>query len=65
MLPAAAAAAQTAGRLVERLDALVLTGGCDIEFAANGTPAQPRTGPVDPVRDGFALALAASPFSRS
>jgi putative glutamine amidotransferase len=64
MLPAAAAAAQTPALLVERLDALVLTGGCDVEPAAYGARAQPGTGAVDPVRDGFELALAREAFRR-
>jgi len=43
--------------LVSRLDALITTGGPDVDPARYGEPAHPRTGVPQPVRDGWEAAL--------
>ncbi len=44
--------------LLERLDGLVLSGGADVDPGNYGAAAHPQTGPTDPERDHFELALA-------
>ncbi|MCO5974044.1 gamma-glutamyl-gamma-aminobutyrate hydrolase family protein [Actinoallomurus soli] len=42
---------------VERLDGLVIAGGADLDPSLYGEPPHERTGPPQPHRDGFELAL--------
>ncbi len=53
-------AAEHAARVVERLDAVVLTGGTDVDPALYGEDPHERTQPADPARDAFELALVAA-----
>lgn len=46
-----------AAAILEIVDALVLTGGCDVDPTNYGAPADPRLGPTDPVRDAADLAI--------
>ncbi len=48
---------EAAPEFAERMDGLLLTGGCDIDPARYGASPHPRTGPVDPLRDAFEFAL--------
>ena len=43
--------------VLDAVDAVVVTGGCDVEPARYGTTQAPETGPVDPVRDATEIAL--------
>ena len=43
--------------ILDAIDGLVLTGGEDIDPAFYNQPRHPRLGAVDPVRDGFEIAL--------
>jgi putative glutamine amidotransferase len=47
----------TAAGLIGRLDALVVTGGPDVDPARYGEAAHPRTGPSSPARDAWEFAL--------
>jgi putative glutamine amidotransferase len=49
-----------AGAVVARLDALVLSGGPDIDPGRYGAPRAPETGPARPERDASELALLAA-----
>lgn len=49
---------ERAGRIVSRLDGLVLSGGPDVEPARYGARTEPECGPTDPERDAWELALA-------
>ncbi|MER6915665.1 gamma-glutamyl-gamma-aminobutyrate hydrolase family protein [Streptomyces sp. NPDC000594] len=55
MLPPAAA--EEAGAVVARIDALVIAGGSDVDPARYGAAPDPRTGPPSPERDSWELAL--------
>lgn len=57
VLPPAPGAAP---RLVGRLDALILTGGADVDPARYGQTPHPETRVADPARDRFELELAAA-----
>lgn len=57
VLPPAPGAVQ---RLVGRLDALILTGGADLDPARYGQRPHPETRVADPARDRFELELAAA-----
>jgi putative glutamine amidotransferase len=46
--------------MLPRLDALVLSGGADIDPAAYGAQPHPRTGPIQPERDAAEFALLAA-----
>ena len=48
---------EAAPEFAERMDGILLTGGCDIDPARYGASLHPRTGPVDPLRDAFEFAL--------
>ena len=50
--------AQAPDPLLDRLDALLLTGGPDVDPASYGAQPHPQTGPTWPERDRFELALA-------
>jgi putative glutamine amidotransferase len=57
LLPPDDAVAQAPDELLDRIDALLLAGGADIDPAAYGATPHPRTGPSRPERDRFELAL--------
>jgi putative glutamine amidotransferase len=50
--------------VLDRIDALVLTGGCDIDPATYGAERHPETGSTTPDRDAFELALARGALER-
>ena len=58
------AVAESPGSLLDRLDALVLAGGADIDPATYGARPHPATGGANPVRDRFELALAWAALER-
>ncbi len=49
---------------VDRLDALLLAGGADLDPAAYGAPPHPATGPLMPARDAAEFALLAAAVER-
>jgi putative glutamine amidotransferase len=57
MLPPDPEATVHPGEVLDRIDALVAAGGCDIDPASYGAPAHPETGGTTPERDEFELAL--------
>ena len=57
LLPADDAVAQAPDELLDRLDALLLAGGSDVDPASYGAEPHPRTGPSRPERDRFELGL--------
>jgi putative glutamine amidotransferase len=57
LLPPDDGAAQAPDELLDRIDALLLTGGADIDPASFGATPHPETGPTWPERDRFELAL--------
>ncbi len=46
-----------AAAMLEIVDALVITGGCDVDPTNYGAAAEPRLGPTDPARDATDLAI--------
>jgi putative glutamine amidotransferase len=58
VLPPDDAAAMNPDALLDRIDALLLAGGSDIDPAAYGAKPHPETGTTWPERDRFELALA-------
>src|SRR4051794_41763546 len=46
-----------ADALLDMVDALVITGGCDVDPASYGQPPHPLLGPTDPKRDAADPAL--------
>ncbi|MBD0281622.1 MAG: gamma-glutamyl-gamma-aminobutyrate hydrolase family protein [Thermoleophilaceae bacterium] len=58
VLPPDDAAAADPDALIDRLDALILAGGADVDPAAYGARPHPRVGHTVPERDRFELALA-------
>jgi putative glutamine amidotransferase len=50
--------------ILDRLDGLVLTGGCDIDPASYGAERHAQTGSTSPERDEFELALARAALER-
>ena len=50
--------------VLDRLDALVLAGGADVDPARYGAARSPRTGPAQPERDEAELALLAGALAR-
>ena len=50
--------------LLDLLDAIVLTGGCDIDPATYGSQPHPETGGTTPERDRFEVALARAALER-
>jgi putative glutamine amidotransferase len=57
LLPADDAVAQAPDALLDKLDALLLAGGSDVDPATYGAAPHPRTGPTRPERDRFELGL--------
>lgn len=55
---------ESARDVVARLDALVVAGGADVDPAAYGEQAHPRTGPPRPDRDAWELALLGAALER-
>jgi putative glutamine amidotransferase len=58
LLPPDDSAAEDPDQLLDRLDALILAGGTDIDPAAYGARPHPEVGQTAPQRDRFELALA-------
>jgi putative glutamine amidotransferase len=58
LLPPDDAAAEAPDDLLDRLDALILAGGVDVDPATYGARPHPEVGPTMPERDRFELALA-------
>jgi putative glutamine amidotransferase len=58
VLPPDPAAAEAPDAFLDRIDALLLTGGADLEPASYGAPSHPAIRQVWPERDRFELALA-------
>jgi putative glutamine amidotransferase len=56
--------AENPGPLLDRLDALILAGGSDIDPATYGAAPSPHTGETRPERDRFELALAFGAIER-
>ena len=42
---------------LDAVDAVIVTGGCDVEPSLYGAPQAPETGPLDPVRDATEIAI--------
>lgn len=57
LLPPTAGPAPGPAELVRRLDGVVLAGGGDLDPALYGAQRHPQTGPPQPLRDRFELAL--------
>jgi putative glutamine amidotransferase len=64
MLPPDRRASDDPGELLERLDALVLGGGADIDPESQGVEAHPETVGSNPDRDRFEIALARGALER-
>jgi putative glutamine amidotransferase len=64
MLPAGRTLAAVPSVALDRIDALVLTGGCDIAPASYGAAAEPETGATDRIRDAGEVALVRAAFER-
>lgn len=58
MLPASDAVARAPDTVLDLLDGLILSGGCDIDPASYGATQSPRTVVTRPERDRFELAIA-------
>jgi putative glutamine amidotransferase len=64
MLPPDPLVVDDPDELLDRLDGLVLTGGCDIDPATYGAEPHAQTGGTSPERDEFELALARAALLR-
>jgi putative glutamine amidotransferase len=64
LLPPDGAAASDPAPFLDRMDALLLAGGSDIDPASYGAEAQPETGTTWPERDAFELALTRGALDR-
>ncbi len=64
MLPPDAVAADAPAALLDRLDALILGGGADLDPATHRSEPHPQTGGSNPDRDRFELALAREALER-
>jgi putative glutamine amidotransferase len=64
MLPPDRLAEEEPGELLDRIDALVLGGGADIDPDAQGVEAHPETVGTNPDRDRFEIALALGALER-
>jgi putative glutamine amidotransferase len=64
MLPPDALAAQSPDELLDRLDALIIGGGVDVDTGSYGAEPQPETAVTNPERDRFEIALARAALDR-
>lgn len=64
ILPPDDEVAEKPDELLDKLDALILTGGSDVDPASYGAVASPHTGATRPERDRFELALAYGAMER-
>lgn len=64
LLPPQPADPETAGRVLDGLDALVITGGYDLDPASYGQQPQPRTDQPRPERDAWEFALLQAALDR-
>jgi putative glutamine amidotransferase len=64
MLPPDRRATESPDELLDRIDALVLGGGADIDAEILGTEAHPETVGTNPDRDNFEIALARAALER-
>jgi putative glutamine amidotransferase len=64
MLPPDPVASERADELLDRLDALILGGGADIDPASHGGSPHPESGGTNPERDRFEIALARRALER-
>ena len=64
MLPTAGMLAADPSLALDRIDALILTGGCDVDPDTYGDTAQRETGPTDPGRDACEIALVRAALAR-
>jgi putative glutamine amidotransferase len=64
MLPPDRRASEDPGDLLDRLDALILGGGADIDPGVHGGEPHPETVGTNPDRDRFEIALARGAFER-
>src|SRR5262245_12582650 len=64
MLPPDRAATENPGELLDRLDALVLGGGADIDPESHGAEPHPETVGTNPDRDRFEVALVQAAIER-
>ena len=64
MLPPDRRASEDPGELLDRLDALVLGGGADIDPESHGAEAHPETVGTNPDRDNFEIALVRGALER-
>jgi putative glutamine amidotransferase len=64
MLPPDPAAAASPAELLDRLDALILGGGADLDAASHGSDPHPETTDTNPERDRFELSLAREALER-
>jgi putative glutamine amidotransferase len=64
LLPPDRRASEDPGELLDRIDALVLGGGADIDAGSQGVEAHPETVGTNPDRDSFEIALALGALER-
>jgi putative glutamine amidotransferase len=64
LLPPDEAAAPEPADFLDRIDALMLSGGIDVDPTVYATEARPETAATDPERDRFEIALAQSAIER-
>jgi putative glutamine amidotransferase len=64
LLPPDRTSTEEPDELLDRIDALVLGGGSDIDAASHGAEAHPETRGTNPERDRFELALASRAMAR-
>jgi putative glutamine amidotransferase len=64
LLPPDPGVTESPGALLDRIDALVLGGGADLDAASHHSDPHPETGGTNPVRDRFELALAREALER-
>jgi putative glutamine amidotransferase len=64
LLPPDEAVAEAPDLLLDRVDALLLAGGTDVDPGSYAAAAHPQTGPTRPERDRFELALARRALER-
>ncbi len=51
--------------LLDSVDGLVVTGGCDVDPASYGALPEPKLGPIDPVRDATDIAFVRAAVDRN